>query len=88
MLVIKFIIKIISVNSNFSLIFKSIGFFDLASVRFIGTTLFADGIWVGVEFLQRALGKNDGSVNGHTYFQCKPNHGLFIRPNRITLTRK
>jgi hypothetical protein len=72
--------------------FRSFSFsqqlFDLALVRFIGTTLFAEGIWVGIEFLSRALGKNDGSVNGHTYFQCKPNHGLFIRPNRITLTKK
>lgn len=69
-------------------LFYLIRLFDLALVRFIGTTLFADGIWVGIEFLQRALGKNDGSVNGHTYFQCKANHGLFIRPNRITLTKK
>ena len=74
-------------NQNF-FSFQSIRLFSLASVRFIGTTLFADGIWIGIEFLQRALGKNDGSVNGHTYFQCKPNHGLFIRPNRITLTKK
>lgn len=57
-------------------------------VRFIGTTLFAEGVWIGVEFLARALGKNDGSVSGHTYFQCKPNHGLFIRPNRITPIKK
>jgi dynactin complex subunit len=61
--------------------------FYLAIVRFIGTTLFAEGIWIGIEFLSRSLGKNDGSVNGHAYFQCKQNHGLFIRPNRITLTK-
>jgi tubulin-folding cofactor B len=72
----------------FILFFLSKQISDLAFVRFIGTTLFAEGIWVGIEFLSRALGKNDGSVNGHTYFQCKPNYGLFIRPNRITLTKK
>ncbi|CAF3640525.1 unnamed protein product [Adineta steineri] len=59
-----------------------------AIVRFIGTTLFSDGIWIGIEFLSGALGKNDGSVNGHVYFQCKQNYGLFIRPNRLTLTKK
>ncbi|CAF1147699.1 unnamed protein product [Adineta ricciae] len=59
-----------------------------AIVRFIGTTLFSEGIWIGIEFISRALGKNDGSVNGRSYFQCKPNHGLFVRPNRLTLTKK
>ncbi|CAF0741452.1 unnamed protein product [Rotaria sordida] len=60
----------------------------LAIVRFIGRTVFADGIWIGIEFVSRPLGKNDGSVNGQIYFQCKQNHGLFIRPNRLTLTKK
>ncbi|CAF5092375.1 unnamed protein product [Rotaria sp. Silwood1] len=60
----------------------------LAIVRFIGRTAFADGIWIGIEFVSRPLGKNDGSVNGQVYFQCKQNHGLFIRPNRLTLTKK
>ncbi len=85
---IKFIITIILVTESLPVFSYRNNYFDLAIVRFIGTTLFAEGIWVGIEFLSRALGKNDGSVNGHTYFQCKPNHGLFVRPNRITLTKK
>ncbi|CAM4812542.1 unnamed protein product [Rotaria magnacalcarata] len=60
----------------------------LAIVRFIGKTAFAEGIWIGIEFVSRPLGKNDGSVNGYVYFQSKQNHGLFIRPNRLTLTKK
>ncbi|CAF3213529.1 unnamed protein product [Rotaria socialis] len=60
----------------------------LAIVRFIGKTAFAEGIWIGIEFVSRPLGKNDGSVNGRVYFQSKQNHGLFIRPNRLTLTKK
>ncbi|UJR36394.1 hypothetical protein I4U23_029117 [Adineta vaga] len=59
-----------------------------AIVRFIGTTLFSDGIWIGIEFISRAIGKNDGTVNGRTYFQCKPNHGLFVRPRRLSLTKR
>ena len=84
---IKYIIIIISVNNKFNISFDKNLFF-IAIVRFIGTTLFAEGIWIGIEFVSRSLGKNDGSVNGHMYFQCKPNHGLFIRPNRLTLTKK
>ena len=75
-------------NETFHIRISSKQIFDLALVRYIGTTLFAEGLWVGIEFLSSALGKNDGSVNGHTYFQCRPNHGLFIRPNRISLTKK
>ena len=85
---IKFTITISLVIKSSHSLFLSPQLFYLALVRFIGTTLFAEGIWIGIEFLARALGKNDGCVNGHTYFQCKPNHGLFIRPNRITLTKK
>lgn len=47
-------------------------------VRFLGTTAFADGEWLGLE-LPTDNGKNDGSVKGHSYFQCAPNHGLFVQ---------
>lgn len=29
-------------------------------------------------------GKNDGAVQGQRYFTCKPQHGIFIRPSRLT----
>lgn len=48
------------------------------TVRFIGETQFAEGKWVGIEF-DKPVGKNDGSVEGLTYFSCKPNHGLFVQ---------
>ncbi|XP_074635396.1 CAP-Gly domain-containing linker protein 3-like isoform X3 [Acropora palmata] len=56
---------------------------ELGVVRFIGTAEFAEGIWLGVE-MRKPVGKNDGSVNGKKYFTCKPQHGLMVRPSRVT----
>ena len=39
-------------------------------VRFVGPTEFAAGIWVGVE-LEEPRGKNNGTVDGKKYFNCK-----------------
>ena len=52
------------------------------TVRFIGEASFHTGTWIGVE-LDQAVGKNDGSVNGRRYFQCRPNHGVFVRPSDV-----
>ena len=40
------------------------------------------GWWYGLE-LEKADGKNDGSVNGKKYFTCKPKHGVFAPPSRV-----
>ncbi|KAF7182186.1 hypothetical protein CNMCM7691_001665 [Aspergillus felis] len=53
-----------------------------ATVRFIGTTHFAAGDWVGIE-LDEPTGKNDGAVQGERYFDCEPGFGMFIRPSAI-----
>lgn len=52
------------------------------TVRFSGTTSFANGIWVGVE-LDTQTGKNDGSVQGNYYFNCQPGFGIFVRPTQL-----
>eukprot|EP00933_Yihiella_yeosuensis_P078034 TRINITY_DN8910_c1_g1_i1.p1 TRINITY_DN8910_c1_g1~~TRINITY_DN8910_c1_g1_i1.p1 ORF type:complete len:297 (-),score=64.16 TRINITY_DN8910_c1_g1_i1:89-913(-) len=49
----------------------------IGTVKFIGTTEFADGKWVGIG-LDTPAGKNDGSVKGKQYFSCEANHGLFV----------
>ncbi|CAE6488914.1 unnamed protein product [Rhizoctonia solani] len=54
------------------------------TVRFVGTTSFAPGKWVGVE-LAAANGKNDGSVKDVVYFSCAPNHGVFVRPSQVKI---
>ncbi|XP_077499679.1 CAP-Gly domain-containing linker protein 3-like isoform X6 [Amblyomma americanum] len=51
-------------------------------VRFLGETQFAPGYWCGIE-LAKPEGKNNGSVNGVTYFTCPPNHGVFALPSKV-----
>ncbi|KAI9323316.1 hypothetical protein BX666DRAFT_43381 [Dichotomocladium elegans] len=52
---------------------------NLGTVRFAGPTSFQTGKWVGVE-LDEAIGKNNGVVQGKRYFECRANHGVFVRP--------
>ena len=56
------------------------------TVRFIGETEFASGTWYGVELVQ-PVGKNNGSVNGKSYFVCGDNLGLFVKKSQIRLDR-
>ncbi|XP_049862850.1 dynactin subunit 1 isoform X4 [Schistocerca gregaria] len=53
-------------------------------VAYVGTTLFSSGKWIGV-ILDEPKGKNNGTVQGRTYFQCKDNHGMFVRQSQLTL---
>jgi dynactin complex subunit len=57
------------------------------TIAFIGTTQFASGIWAGI-VLDTPEGKNNGSVKNVSYFQCPPNHGLFAKPDKLTLVPK
>ena len=52
------------------------------TIRFIGQTLFATGIWIGVELVED-VGKNNGTVQGQFYFHCPPNRGLFVREENV-----
>ncbi|WYZ37369.1 hypothetical protein EsH8_II_000875 [Colletotrichum jinshuiense] len=53
-------------------------------VRYVGTTHFAGGDWVGIE-LEDDGGKNDGSVQGERYFDCAMGHGMFVRPTTLVI---
>ncbi|XP_064428126.1 CAP-Gly domain-containing linker protein 4 isoform X3 [Mirounga angustirostris] len=56
---------------------------EMGTVRYVGPTDFASGTWLGLE-LRSAKGKNDGAVGDTRYFTCKPNHGVLVRPSRVT----
>lgn len=55
----------------------------LGTIRYIGSIHVAEGEFIGVE-LETEDGKNDGEVKGERYFECAPNHGLFMRPSGIS----
>ncbi|XP_034840545.1 restin homolog isoform X6 [Maniola hyperantus] len=53
------------------------------TLRYVGVTEFAPGVWGGVE-LDDPLGKNDGSVDGKRYFECAPRFGLFAPISKVS----
>ena len=54
------------------------------TVRYIGDVPEIPGIgaWIGIE-LDEPTGKNDGSVKGTRYFECKAGFGVLVRPERV-----
>merc|ERR1719231_2135125 len=56
-----------------------------ASVKFVGKIpAIAPGYWVGVQY-DEPVGKNDGAVKGKRFFECPPNFGGFLRPDKVTV---
>lgn len=53
------------------------------TLRFKGTTSFANGFWAGVE-LDKSEGSNNGTYDGVAYFECEESHGIFAPPDKIT----
>ncbi|XP_051920237.1 kinesin-like protein KIF13B isoform X4 [Hippocampus zosterae] len=61
----------------------AVGSSKAGTVRYVGATHFAEGVWVGVE-LDSPAGKHDGCVGGQRYFRCRPAHGILVRPERLS----
>lgn len=56
----------------------------IGKIEFIGETQFASGVWIGVNLFS-PCGKNDGCVDGVTYFTCSPLHGIFSKRGNVRL---
>ncbi|KAI8329056.1 dynein associated protein-domain-containing protein [Chlamydoabsidia padenii] len=54
----------------------------IGTIRYVGTTSFQTGKWIGIE-LDEPAGKNSGVVQGKRYFDCRTNHGVFVRPSQV-----
>jgi len=74
----------ISVGSRCEVESSEPGLSKRGYVRFVGKTQFASGVWIGVEY-DEPFGKNDGSVKGDRYFTCKPNYGVFVKPEKVQI---
>ncbi|PWA00712.1 hypothetical protein BB558_003230 [Smittium angustum] len=75
-------LKSLSLGSRCEVSMSDSGLKRRGTIRFIGPTEFAKGIWVGIEY-DEPLGKNDGSVQGTRYFNCQPNYGSFVKPELV-----
>ncbi|KAI6661750.1 Restin-like protein isoform X7 [Oopsacas minuta] len=51
-------------------------------LRFFGTVEFASGQFCGIE-LNAPQGKHNGSFKGIRYFQCTPDHGIFVPAEKV-----
>ena len=64
---------------------KDRGAADKCTIRYCGAIDGKQGTWVGVEWDDPSRGKNDGSVNGHSYFKCRhsASGGSFIKLEKV-----
>ncbi|XP_046387381.1 tubulin-folding cofactor B [Ischnura elegans] len=54
------------------------------TIMYSGPVDFKSGWWIGVKY-DEPLGKNNGTVNGKTYFTCQPKYGGFVKPMNVVV---
>ncbi|RXG70438.1 Dynactin subunit 1 [Armadillidium vulgare] len=54
------------------------------TIAFVGSTNFSSGKWIGV-ILDEKKGKNNGTVQGKSYFQCEEGFGTFLRQSQVII---
>ena len=53
-------------------------------LRFVGKHATKKGLRCGIE-LDKPVGNNNGTVNGHEYFKTEENKGILCVPKKVTL---
>ena len=59
------------------------GYAARGTLRFFGQHAVEGTPRCGIEF-DKPVGKNDGTVKGHTYFECRAGHGVLVKPPKVT----
>lgn len=55
------------------------------AVKFVGKIDQLDqgeNVWVGIEF-DEPVGRNDGLIGAYKVFECRQNHGSFVKPKQV-----
>jgi len=56
----------------------------IGTIKFIGRTFFKPGVdWYGFELTADFEGKNNGTVQGTSYFKCPAGKGTFVKRDKI-----
>ena len=63
------------------------GYNSIGVLRFVGKHARLNDFRCGVEF-DDAIGRNNGTVNGHKYFDCEEMHGVLVSPYKVTLVNE
>ncbi len=60
------------------------GYDCIGTVRFVGMHVNENIMRIGIE-LDEAIGKNNGTVRDHKYFECDANKGVLTAPRKVSL---
>lgn len=60
------------------------GYSAAGTLRYVGPVGDSTTMRAGIE-LDQPVGKNDGSARGQRYFQCAPQHGIFVVLEKVEL---
>nr|CAG8549717.1 5821_t:CDS:2 [Entrophospora candida] len=56
----------------------------IGTLKYLGPLDIKPGTWAGIELDLPGTGKNDGNVNGKSYFTCKPKSGIFVLASKLS----
>ncbi|KAG9305803.1 hypothetical protein G9A89_001092 [Geosiphon pyriformis] len=58
------------------------------TLRYLGPLNIKPGTWAGIELDVPGTGKNDGNVNGFSYFTCPPKTGIFVLATKLSKSKQ